>query len=214
MSPFLQPLPEISRRIEVTAGYLFPYRPIKPRFAPMVAPSRYEQPNSELTTNLPTTYDSKRRTVDCIAATKNPHRSPYGLTVFRISRKAADLDGVDLGLVPVLDSHDHSKVLGKVVDAWFEDRQLHATLKFDKSPQGLYAASMVERGEIRSVSVGVSIRRFVDEDGNRVSTDLLNNPHCSTWGRDDGPRTLYATRWALDEISITSVPADKDARIL
>jgi hypothetical protein len=197
----------------MTAGFFFPYRPIPIRNPPIIAPVpyRYDPPSHG---DAPVTYDSKRRTVDCIAATENPHRSRFGLTVFRISEKAADLDLIDSGLVPVLDHHDHTKVLGRVVGAWFEDRQLHATLRFGKDPAGLYAADMVRCGEITAVSVGVSIRRWRDEAGNPVTHDLLDDPRFTTWGRDDGPSTFTATRWTLNEISLTTVPANKEAIIL
>jgi phage head maturation protease len=195
-------------------GFFFPYKPSPYRntSAPMVAAPSWHAP--EPVSTLPTSYNSKRRTVDVIAATSNPHRSQHGLTVFQMNRKAADLDLVDCGLIPVLDSHDHGKVLGKVVDAWIDYRQLYATLRFSKDPAGLFAADMVRRGEITGVSVGVSIRRWRDEAGNPVTNDLINDPRFSTWGRAGGPSTFTAVRWALVEISLTSCPADKEAVIL
>jgi hypothetical protein len=198
----------------MSEGFFFPYRPIKPRFAPMVAPSRYEQPNSPLTANLPTTYNSSRHTVDCIIATGSPLRCRFGLEVLRISDRAVDLSLLDEGRLPLLDSHDSRRVLGRVVDCWIENRQLCGTLRFDRTPFGIHAERMVARGELTGISCHSAATRWTDAAGDKISTAILLNPSFSTWSRDDGPQTFTARRWRLNEVSLTSCPKDSLAVIL
>jgi hypothetical protein len=171
-------------------------------------------PGYQVQRRVPATYDPASRTVDCIAATENPHHCQFGLSVFRIRRKAVDLDLIDCAHPPLLDAHDHDRVLGSVIDAWIDDRQLYATLRFDKTPAAIRAEVMVRDGEITSVSVGATIKRWIDEDGEDILDTSHLNPHFNTWGRDDGPQTFTATRWVLNEISLATHPADKMAVIL
>ena len=191
----------------MTAGFLFPYKPIPYRpTAPIggyQVPSRYDPPSRGGGT--PATYDSRRHTVDCIIATGSPLRCRFGLEAMRISDRAVDLSLLDEGRLPLLDSHDSRRVLGRVVDCWIENRQLRGTLRFNKTPAGLYAEALVARGELTGVSCHATATRWTDEDGDPVSNNKLNNPHFTTWG-DGNLKGFTARRWMLNEVSLTSCP--------
>src|SRR5260370_40295860 len=120
----------------MTAGYFFPYRRTPYRnAAPMLpAPSRYDERSPVGT--VPTTYNAARHEVDCIAATQNPVRRHFGMEVLTIRRDAVDLGLLDRGRLPLLDSHDKDRVLGRVIDVWVQARQLYATLRFDPTVAG------------------------------------------------------------------------------
>jgi Caudovirus prohead serine protease len=197
----------------MTAGYFFPYRPITQRLAPMIANPSWHAPPTR-GSGLPTTYDADRREVDCIVATQSPTHCRFGMEVLRISESAVDLSLLDEGRLPLLDAHDSRRVLGRVTDCWIDNRKLYATLRFAKTPTGLYAAAMVERGELVGISLHASVQRWRDQDGNRTSNNTLNNPHFDTWRCDGGPQTFTATRWTLHEVSLTPCPRDHEAMVL
>jgi phage head maturation protease len=197
----------------MTPGYCFPYRRTS-YAAPMPAPSyRYDDQQRHIGT-VPTTYDASSHTVDCIAATQSSTRCRFGLAVLKMRRDAVDLGLLDRGQLPLLDSHHHDRVLGIVTNAWLENRQLHATLRFDRTPAGYWAEAMVATGAISSVSAGLTASRWTDEDGDEVTNDKLNNPHFSTWGHGGDPQVFTAQRWALTEVSLTTMPVDMGAVIL
>jgi hypothetical protein len=195
----------------MTAGYFFPYRriPLYRNAAPMI-----HRASSRQRSTVPTTYDADRHEVDCIITSGKPTRCRFGLDVFRITDSAVDLRLLDEGRLPLLDSHDSRHVLGRVIDVWIENKKLYGTLRFDETPAGRRAEAMVARGELSGISCHASVQRWTDEDGDVVSNNKLNTPHFSTWGRDGGPQTFTATRWVLNEVSLTACPRDHSAMVL
>jgi HK97 family phage prohead protease len=160
------------------------------------------------TAMVPSTYDAESHEVDAIITSGRVQRS-FGTAVFRIGWNAVDTSLLDQGRIPLLDSHNHDCVVGRVTHVWFEDQQLHGTLHFDRTPEGRHAESLVARGEITGVSAGLTVKRWTakDKDGEML------NPEFTSWGEGDG-NVFTATRWRLDEVSLTTMPGDPLAVIL
>src|ERR1700675_4305468 len=105
----------------MTTGYFFPYRPIPIRnAAPMIDPGYHSSRQDER--RRPTSYNASLRTVDCIVATETPVRRHFGMEILKIKRGAVDLSLLDRGRLPILDSHDQDRVLGRLTDCWIENR--------------------------------------------------------------------------------------------
>jgi hypothetical protein len=195
----------------MTAGYFFPYRKI-PLYR-NAAPTIHQAPSQQRSTG-PTTYDADRHEVDCIISTCSPLHCRFGRQVLWVSRDAVDWSLLDEGRLPLLDEHDSRHVLGRVVDVWIENKNLCGTLRFDETPEGRRAEAMVARGELSGISCHAAAKQWIDEDGDNVSNTKLLNPHFDTWGRDGGPQTFTATRWVLNEVSLTACPRDRSAMVL
>jgi HK97 family phage prohead protease len=98
--------------------------------------------------------------------------------------------------LPLIESHDRSRVNVGVVDGLrLDGGRLRGDLILGTSARGQELARDIEAGIVRSLSVGYSIDE-IDEDED-----------------DDGERTMTATRWTPQEISLVSVPADINAGI-
>jgi hypothetical protein len=187
----------------MSEGFFFPYRRTPIRYAPMVAPSRYDE-------TTPVSYDSRRHTVDCVIATGSPLRCQFGMRVMRISDRAIDLSLLDAGCVRLLLNHDSSRVVGRCVGVWIEDRELYGTLRFDRTIEGQHAEDQVARGALTGISLGSTIQRLRDQDGNLVSVDVLNENDPF----NVGSKVFTATRWKLIEVSLTLCGRDPEAGIL
>jgi hypothetical protein len=194
----------------MTVGYCFPYRriPLYKSDGPSYS-TGYVPPSRDGGT-VPSTYNSASHTVDCVAASESQVRRHFGIEILSVRRDAVDLT---LGRIPLLDSHDHDKILGRVVDCWIENRKLYATLYFDqKTHAGRGAEAMVARGELGAVSAGTKVKSWSAEDAD--GEIKITNPDFTNWGGDSSERVFTAQRWALVEISLTTVPVDTAAVIL
>lgn len=163
-------------------------------------------------TRVPTTYDASSHTVDCIVASGSPVREVYGSVILKIRRDAVDLSLLHRGRLPLLYSHDSDHVLGRVTDAWFRNRQLHATLHFDRTTEGRAAEDRVARGELFQVSCRAKGERWTAKDAD--GEIRIMNPDFPSWGGDGSNRVFTAQRWKLAEISLTTEPRDRAAVIL
>jgi phage head maturation protease len=160
----------------------------------------------------PQTYDADRHEVSAIIATESPIQRVFGSEVLKIRRDAVDLDLLDRGQLPLLDAHHPDRMLGRVVDVRFQNRQLRARLRFDNTPRGREAETKVVHGRLFLVSCRAAVQRWTctDEDNDvRVW-----NTNFSSWGGDASNRTFTAARWRLIEVSLTTEPSDMDAVIL
>jgi phage head maturation protease len=154
-------------------------------------------------------YDAKTHSVEAVLSVGAPVKREYGTEVLTISPSAVDLSRAKTGLVPIIDSHQIAginNVLGRVTDVWFEKGKLVGMLTFDSSDAGRNAEGLVSRGIIRGVSIGYSVSSWsiTDPDGNVVDPDRER----LMW---DEEYTFTATRFALLECSLVSVPADPSA---
>ncbi|MGY3240034.1 phage head maturation protease [Bradyrhizobium sp. USDA 4448] len=158
------------------------------------------------------TLDSASRTVDCVISVGSPVQRSFGREELEISNKAIDLDRVQAGLVPVLDSHQQGTVLGahlgRLSAAWIEGGALKGRITFDATERGDQAMGMVARNEVRGISAGYSVQQWQisDDDGNVIDPERTRISL-------DYNLTFTARRWTLLEVSVVSVPADPAATI-
>jgi hypothetical protein len=152
--------------------------------------------------NLPVSFrglDAANRRATFVAATENPVDTHWGREVLLAS--GADLSRFDQR-GPFLDAHDGStidNVLGSGT-ARVVGREVEFTADFDTEGKGARAWGLVERGHIRTVSIGYrvdpkSVRTLRQGE---VDGDLV------------GPANVVG-RWELLEVSLVPVPADKEA---
>jgi Caudovirus prohead serine protease len=157
----------------------------------------------------PSSYDAATRTCDCVISTGAPVVRFYGVEKLRIDSQSVDLDRVKRGVAPLLDSHMSGGIassLGRISDAWIVSSKLMGRLAFHATESGRNAEAMVSRGEITGISAGYQVREWEisDEDGNIIDPDRASY---------EDNLTFLATRWALLECSLVSVPADSLASI-
>jgi hypothetical protein len=156
----------------------------------------------------PSSFDAATRTADCCISMGSPVVRFYGTEVLRISPEAVNLDRMKAGsIIPLLDSHQGvgiANALGRFTQTWFQRGGLMGKIAFNETPQGQLAMGMVERGEIAGISAGYSVNQWeiTDAKGNVIDPDVDR----IRW--DDDGLTFTATRWALHEGSLVSVPAD------
>jgi len=101
-----------------------------------------------------------------------------------------DVNSVDLSRLknsaPFLFNHDMNKPIGRVVNAWIEDRKGRATIEWGTSDLAQQLRKDVEIGVLRNISVGYQVEKSEeDEDGN-----------------------MRAVIWSPHELSLVTVPAD------
>jgi phage head maturation protease len=156
----------------------------------------------------PSSFDAKARTVDCVISMGTPVQRFYGVEVLRISPEAVDLSRMQNGsMIPLLDSHQAGGInnaLGRFQKVWFNRGALMGQIRFNETPNGELAMGMVGRGEIAGISAGYAVNEWEisDKDGRVIDPDVDR----IRW--DDDGLTFTATRWALHEGSLVSVPAD------
>lgn len=147
--------------------------------------------------------DLDKRTATFVASTENPVDTFWGREVLRMS-------GVDLtrfqGSGPFLDAHDGStidNVLGSG-QATVVGRELEFSASFDTEGKGARAWGLVQRGHVRTVSIGyridpASVRRLKEGETDGQGQAQVRGP------------ALVVNRWELLEVSLVPVPADRDA---
>ena len=106
-----------------------------------------------------------------------------------------DVNSVDLSRLrnsaPFLFNHDMNKPIGRVVNAWIEDRKGRATIEWGTSDLAQQLRKDTEIGVLRNISVGYTVEKSEeDEDGN-----------------------MRAVIWQPHELSLVTVPADTNVGI-
>ena len=92
---------------------------------------------------------------------------------------------------PFLFNHDMNKPIGRVVNAWIEDRKGRATIEWGSSELAQQLRRDTETGILRNISVGYTVEKTEeDEDGN-----------------------MRAVIWQPHELSLVTVPADTNVGI-
>jgi phage head maturation protease len=158
----------------------------------------------------PLSYSSTDRSVEAVLSVGAAVRRPFGMEVLEISPRAIDLKRAQNGGIPLLDSHSVGgidNILGRVSDVWIDNGQLCGRLRFAETPKGSMAQGMVERGEVKGISIGYRVDEWniTDPDGRAV------DPMFVRW--DDDSLTYTGQRWELLEASLVSVPADHMAAV-
>ncbi len=134
------------------------------------------------------------RTVQVACSSETPVERWYGAEVLDHSAGAIDLGFFGSGRAPVLMDHDPTRQVGVVesvtVDA---DKVLRAVVRFGKSREASEVYDDIRNGIRCNTSVGYNISSY-----EKLGDD------------DEGYRI---TRWAPQEISIVSIPADKSVGV-
>lgn len=134
-------------------------------------------------------------TITAIVATPTPvlRRDGRGTFAEVLDPAGVTLDGLDL---PLLDSHDRSTtkaVLGRATNFRREGEAIFADLTFSTAADVAPIVARVRDGSLRHFSVGYAVRRWAE-------------------GGAAGERVKRAVAWALQEVSLVSIPADPNAK--
>jgi HK97 family phage prohead protease len=145
----------------------------------------------------PSTIDEEKRTVEVVWTTGEAVQRHGYIEELEVSHEAVNLSRLQNG-APVLDSHYSwatGGIVGTVERAHIEGKKGIATLRFLKGdPAADRIWNMIQQGVLRSISVGYSVQKFIEE-------------------RIDGVRRLRAIRWTPMELSVVPVPADSGAAV-
>lgn len=181
--------------------------------APALAPVQRKQ--GQLSTQyraatvMPATYNEADNTVEVVWTTGARRRAYdwWNDTVYEeelvVSSDAIDMARFEAGVVQVLDGHNVyggvRAILGIATRGWLQDGEGRATLRLSERPELAGIVQDIRAGVIRSISFGYDVTTYEITPAN-MRTDGVNLP-------------LYrATRWAPQEISFVTVPADPNAQ--
>ncbi|WP_185962130.1 prohead protease/major capsid protein fusion protein [Palleronia caenipelagi] len=145
----------------------------------------------------PATFDPDARTVEAVIATGTPVQRRDARGVFTEILVCSGLETANVTGLPVLDSHRTDSVratLGTVAAIRIEGDQAIALLKLSAAADVTPVLERIADGTLRGVSIGYRVRRWAD-------------------GASGGTRTRRAVDWCLTEVTLTSNPADPNARL-
>jgi len=149
----------------------------------------------------PSTFDPETRTVIVIASTGQAvkRRDAQGEFWEALSLKAEHLDLTRFKGASVLDQHIQGgarSVLGRIQDAWLENGQLLARIKFSARSDVSAIVEDIRAGVLKFFSIGYAVEKWA------VGTNA------------QGERVKTAVRWRPHELSVVAVPADEGATTL
>lgn len=153
----------------------------------------------------PTTYDPGTRSAWATLATEGPAQvfdPAFGRAVDEILLVRG---AVIPAKVPLLDSHDRSRVaavVGSVAEIQVEGDTLVGRLTFSQSASHL--AKLVEEGHLTAVSVGYVVSKTQFVPSGRTE---------SIQGRAYSGPVNVVVGWELKEVSLVAIGADRNARI-
>lgn len=145
----------------------------------------------------PRSLNKETRTVQAIASTgSRGARNGYDES---LDVRGAKLDRLNSGRAPLLDGHDASSldsILGTVQRAWIDGNNLMVEVRFAETERGNQAMGMVERGELTSLSIGYTVKKYEDVT------------------QKSDTRSHYVARdWEVLEVSLVAIPFDQNAVI-
>jgi len=139
----------------------------------------------------PTTVDLEARTVEAIASTfADVQRAGY---IERLNPKGADLSRF-VG-APVLDGHRSGSTrdqFGVIEATELRPEGLWVRIKFRSNDTARAVLADIAEGTLRGLSIGYTVAEWKE-------------------GRDGNRRTRTANQWTALELSMVSIPADRDA---
>jgi len=145
---------------------------------------RYER---TMTLDLARLVDTEtERMVPASLSSEQPVERWFGTEVLQHTPEAVDLGRAANGL-PMLWVHDHRILIGKVRNLRLEDGRLEGYLHFSRNARATEIWQDVLDDFLDSISIGYSIRKWEEE----ANSDLI-----------------IVTRWAVNEASVVTVPAD------
>jgi HK97 family phage prohead protease len=144
----------------------------------------------------PQSWNAEARTFSVVVSSgsdveRRDHKGIY------IERPSIDQNWHALVGSPVLNAHqrtDIKNILGSVIDVAVVGKEVHATIRMSKSPEGEAAVQAALEGHLRGVSFGYRI------DATKESTE-------------GGKRIVTITKLTPIEISLVPIPADPAAVI-
>lgn len=191
----------------VSAAALLAVQPMMTRDADAGVETRNAPPATRQVRDAafrPATYDASARTVELVLSVGAPVSRCGFVEELEITAAAIDLGRVGRGVVPLLNTHSRwsiGDILGTVVSARVESVDgvpaLVATARFADTPAGREAEGMVQRGELRGVSIGYDVKVW-------TVVQIEEETGIHTW---------RATAWELLEASLVPVPADPSAGV-
>lgn len=131
--------------------------------------------------------DAQSRTVEAALSSEQPVERWFGREVLVHSTKAVNLERARDGSLPLLFSHDPTRLIGSVSNIRIDQGRLRGTLTFGRSEDAEERWQDVQDGHLRSVSIGYTLDEWIEEKGSDV---------------------VKVTRWTLLEASMVSIPAD------
>ena len=159
-------------------------------------------------------FNESNRTLEAVASTDNPVPM-FDMEYWEVVDEILVADGGSFPTeIPMLDSHDRtsvSKVLGNGTNARQVDGQEHSQwqilLTFDTDQPSEDAMRKASKRFIRDVSIGYTVESCVYISPGQ--TETINGRSYTAGAR----RLKVCTRWRANEISLTPIGADKDAKI-
>nr|DAR92873.1 MAG TPA: major capsid protein [Caudoviricetes sp.] len=162
---------------------------------------RREFGNAQITAVRSGNEDGESREVELSFSSEEPYERWFGTEILDHSEGCVNLKRLqEIGCV--LFNHDRDYVLGKVIEAWVENRRGKAKIRFDEDAEAEKIFRKVMSGTLKGVSVGYTIGNWEKVEKGKKSID----------GRFEG-ECYIATRWMPTEISIVSVPADESVGV-
>ena len=140
--------------------------------------------------------EGKERAFRLSFSSEAPVNRWFGPEILDHSEGAVDLTRLnEMGVL--LFNHNRDVVIGKINRAWIENGRGEAEVEFDADEESEKIYQKVKGRTLKGVSVGYLVDEWEEVMPNRQSAD----------GKYTGPCSI-ARKWAPNEISIVSVPAD------
>lgn len=130
--------------------------------------------------------DNGGTVLDFSASSETPVERWFGTEILSHKKSAVDLERCRAGAVPLLFNHNWSDPIGMVDSGDVGDGRLQCTAHLFDTPRAREVATMIAGG-LRNISIGYDIDTIEEQ----TKTD-----------------TYTATRWALLECSVVTIPAD------
>lgn len=156
-------------------------------------------------------FNEANRTFEAVACTDNPVPM-FDMEYWEVVDEILTADGGTFpSEIPMLDSHDRSsvfKVFGNGTNPSSEGGKTSIKLTFDDDEDSTRAMNKVAKRFVRDISLGYNVESCVYID--RGQTESING---KSYTASASRRLKVCTKWRANEISLTPIGADKDAKV-
>ncbi len=139
--------------------------------------------------------EGNERKFELSFSSEEPYQRWFGLEILSHADGAVDLTRLN-NIGVLLFNHNTDFVLGRIEQAWIEDKRGKAVVSFDDDDDAEVIYQKVKSGTLKGVSVRYSVDSWEEVIAGKASADGFTGP-CD-----------IARKWTPLEISIVSVPAD------
>lgn len=139
--------------------------------------------------------EGNERKFELSFSSEEPYQRWFGLEILSHADGAVDLTRLN-NIGVLLFNHNTDFVLGRIEQAWIEDKRGKAVVSFDDDDDAEVIYQKVKSGTLKGVSVRYSVDSWEEVIAGKTSADGFTGP-CD-----------IARKWTPLEISIVSVPAD------